>query len=47
VTDVCPASLEEFYALRDLIFAERTVRIAERHRVEREYFERRLWEQTG
>lgn len=46
-SDVCPASLEAFYALRDRIFSERRIRIAERHRAEREYFARRLWEQTG
>jgi len=40
----CPLTLEAFYALRDRIFAERKARIAERHRTEREFFERRLWE---
>jgi hypothetical protein len=43
--EVCPRSLAEFYQLRDRIFAERSLRIAERHRSEREFFERRLWEQ--
>ena len=45
--DTCPTSLDEFYALRDRIFRERTARIAERHRLERDYFERRLWSQAG
>lgn len=43
-SDICPASLEEFYALRDRIFTERNTRIGAKHRQEREFFERKVWE---
>jgi hypothetical protein len=42
-SDVCPASLEEFHSLRDRIFIERKLRIAERHRRERKYFASQDW----
>lgn len=41
----CPESLEAFYSLRDRVFAERRGRIVARRRSEREFFQRRLWEQ--
>ena len=42
---VCPTSLEGFFDLRDAIFAERKVLIAQRHVEERAFFAKRLWEQ--
>ena len=43
-TDVCPATLEEFFILRDRIFSERSERIARRHSKEREFYNLRPWE---
>ncbi len=39
-----PSTLEEFYKLRDIIFIERKHQILERHRQERDFFEKKLWE---
>jgi 5-methylcytosine-specific restriction endonuclease McrA len=42
----CPHTLTDFYRLRDSIFAERKERVAEKHRIERMFFEQRLWQQV-
>jgi len=39
----CPTTLEEFYTLRDRIFAERKRLILERHAQERAFFNKKLW----
>ena len=44
VGTVCPTTLEEFFDLRDAIFADRKTLIAKRHESEQAFFERRLWE---
>ncbi len=41
----CPVSLEAFCQLRDEIFEDRKARVAECRKKEREFFERRPWEQ--
>lgn len=38
-----PSTLEEFYELRDIIFIERKHQTLERHRQERDFFEKNLW----
>jgi len=42
-----PRTLEEFYDLRDQVFAERKVLILERHRKERIFFETQPWSQVS
>jgi hypothetical protein len=39
----CPATLDEFCALRDRLFAERKVIVAERHIVERAFYDKEPW----
>ena len=39
-----PSTLEEFYNLRDIIFIERKRLILEKHKQERVFFEKKLWE---
>jgi hypothetical protein len=41
----CPPSLEAFCELRNRIFAERKARVAACRDKEREFYNRRLWEQ--
>jgi hypothetical protein len=41
---VCPTTLDEFFDLRDRIFAERKALILDSHESEREFFQRRPWE---
>jgi hypothetical protein len=43
----CPPTLEAFCELRDRIFAERKARIAACREKEKEFFNRRLWEQRS
>ncbi|MDD1779277.1 MAG: hypothetical protein LUQ65_14010 [Candidatus Helarchaeota archaeon] len=38
-----PATLEEFYEVRDAIFVERKRNILERHKAERAFFAKKLW----
>jgi hypothetical protein len=41
---LCPLSLDDFFNLRDRIFAERKSLIRARHEDERTFFNRRMWE---
>jgi hypothetical protein len=41
---ISPDTLEDFYGVRDKVFAERKQLIAARHEQEREFFDARLWE---
>lgn len=43
-TTTCPQSLEDFFGLRDRIFADRKARIAACHKKETEFFEGRPWQ---
>ena len=42
-----PKTLEEFFDLRDSVFIERKIRILERHKKERLFFERKPWTLPG
>lgn len=44
VGTLCPQTLDDFFDLRDAIFAERKKLVAARHEEERAFFGRRLWE---
>lgn len=43
----CPQTLDEFFDLRDRIFAERKALIAKRHEDERAFYSHRPWEQRS
>ena len=45
--ELCPATLEGFYELRDRVFLERKALVEQRHRQERAFFEQKPWMSTS